>query len=104
MRVSRQKLIRVAGGVEASPPIHVGRRQARVEADFVAAVQISAVAAKVSDHVAAIAEEVHDVFVVGGMDEAQAVATLMEAGQIDNRVAEERITPGFGGDVGAEGV
>jgi hypothetical protein len=78
-------------GVESADARHVTGRQARHPGDVGARRQLPPVAAEKARDVAAVAEEIHDVGVLRRVFEAECVAKLMDACEIDDRVPEQGV-------------
>ena len=74
-------------------------RQAGDAGNIGARLQLPAVAHEVFDEVAAVLEGIHDVGELVGVPQPERVAQLVDAGQVDDGVAQERIEAGLPGDV-----
>ena len=66
--------------------------------------KLTAIAAEELHDVAAVAEEVHDVVERGGVREAERVTELVQAGQVDDGLAEQIVCGGALRDLRAESV
>jgi hypothetical protein len=62
--------------------------------------ELAAVAVEVLGDIAAVLEAVHDVVEIGGVGEAESVAGLVEAGEVDDGVAENEVGHGRRDDGG----
>src|SRR6478735_8934469 len=90
--------------VQRANPPNVVRRQTGDVRDVGAGAQLRPIPVEEAGHVAAIPEEEHDVRVRGGVLEAERVPEFVQAGQIDDGLADEGVGLGARGDVLAEGV
>src|SRR6185437_5934906 len=80
----------------------IGSRQARMCAQAIARAKLPAVALEIFENIAAESEAVHNVAEIRRVREAKRVAGFVQAGEIDNRFAQQRIAVRGGRDTGAE--
>ena len=70
--------------------------------DLLARNELAPVAPKIFDDIAAKPKAIHDVRELRGMRQTERVTAFMQASEIDHGVAEERITLGYGLNIGPE--
>lgn len=80
----------------------IGIREAGNRGDIVSRAKLRTITAEVLDDVSAVAKEKHDVAKIARVVEPQGVTELVQAGQIDNGIAQEIVRSGASRDIGAE--
>ena len=70
---------------------HIRALPAELRGDLSARAELAAIASEEADEIAAVAEEIHDVVEVGRVTEANGVPQFMQARQVHDRIAHQRI-------------
>ena len=69
----------------------VGWGQAGIANDIFSSLQLVAVAQEVIDDISSIAKRIHDVLKVPGVRKADGMTKLVNAGQVNDRIAQELV-------------